>query len=248
MSVSLLAPESIADSASPAVKSAPAPTGEGPPRFRSRRDSGAALAQALGAYAGRSDVLVLALSPSSVHTAHEVAKALNAPLDLFLATSLTVPGHESLALGAVTTGGRIVLNRDLVTRLGIPFSLIRDSIVRSRAELERRERDYLGDRPPARIMGRTVILVADGVSSGGRTRSVIAALRKGGAARVVSAIPVAPPEICALIRRSADELVCLHTPKPYYGVGVWYQDFSDPAEEETRALLASSGRFGAERV
>ncbi|HJU90402.1 MAG TPA: phosphoribosyltransferase family protein [Gemmatimonadaceae bacterium] len=218
------------------------------PGFRSRRDAGVALAQAFASYAGRKDVLVLALSPSSVHVASEVARSLDSRLDLFLASRLTAPGHDQLAIGAVTTGGNVVLNRELMERLRIPASVVRDAAARARADVERRERVLRGDRAPIDPTGFTVLLVADSIATGASMLSAIAALRKAGAARVIAGVPVAPPETCAVIRRAADEVVCLHTPKPYYGAGAWFDDFREPSAESTRELLVESATRFADRA
>ncbi len=219
------------------AEQSPAALGESATRFRSRRDAGASLAQALRAYAGRDDLLVLAISPSSVAVAHEVSSALSSPLDLLLTQAIGAPAHDSLVLGAVVSGGAIALDRELVSRLRVPMSYLRDTIVRARAELERRERSHRGERPLPRFAGRAILLVADGVSSAMPVRGAIAVLRRAGATRVVAAVPVAPAEICAQLQRAADECVCLRTPKPYYGAGAWYEDFREPSPDETRALL-----------
>jgi putative phosphoribosyl transferase len=215
-----------------------------PASFRSRRDAGVALGQALSAFAQRADVIVLALTSSSVHVANEVARTLNVPLDIFLASTLTAPAHDQLAIGAVTTGGTVVLNRELMERLRLPASVVRDAVTRARADVDRRERTLRGDRPPLDPAGLTVLLVADSVATGAMMQSAIAALRRRGATRVICAIPVAPPEICSLLRRSADDVVCLYTPKPYYGAGAWFEDFREPPLEGTRAMLERDSAIG----
>lgn len=210
-------------------------------RFRTRREAGIALAQALAAYADRDDVTVLALSASALPVAHEVARRLAAPLDLYLTADVAAPAHPTLAVGIVTSDGRIVLSRELMSRLALPFALVRDEIARARAELDRRDRLYRSGRARASVHGRTVVLVCDGLTTGARMRGAAAAIRKGGAARLVAAAPVGAPEVCALVRRACDDAVCLLTPKPYYGPGAWYDDFRAPPDEDVRALLGAAG-------
>jgi len=214
---------------------------ESPGRFRTRRDAGLALAQALGAYAHRDDVIVLALSASAVPVAHEVARMLHARLDLYLTATIAAPSHAALTVGVVTSDGRIVLSRELMSRLALPFALVRDGIVQARADLDRRERAYRASRARLTLRGRIVLLVCDGLVTGARMRGAAAAVRKAGATRVVAAAPVGAPEVCALVRRGTDECVCLHTPKPYYGAGAWYDEYRPPRDDEVRALLADAG-------
>ena len=167
-----------------------------PGLFRDRREAGRLLAAKLAAYANRPDVIVLALPRGGVPVAYEVARALRAPLDVFVVRKLGVPGYEELAMGAVATGGVRVLNDQLVSRLGIPNHLIDAVAARERQELARRERLYRGGRPPPNVSGRTVILVDDGLATGATMHAAIAALRKLRPARMVVAVPTASPETC----------------------------------------------------
>jgi len=210
--------------------------------FKDRRDAGKQLAQELSAYAGRSDVIVLALPRGGVPVAYEVARALNAPLDIFIVRKLGLPGHEELAIGAIASGGIRVLNHDIVQALKIPQTMI-DTITRQELqELERRERAYRGDRPPPEVRGRTVILIDDGLATGASMRAAVAALRAQNPARIVVAVPTAAPETCAAFESEVDEIVCAMTPEPFYGVGRWYEDFSQTTDEEVRALLEEAAR------
>jgi putative phosphoribosyl transferase len=211
-------------------------------RFRDRSDAGRRLAAKLKAYAGRPDVLVLALPRGGVPVAFEVAQALHAPLDVFLVRKLGVPGHEELAMGALATGGVRVLNKDVVRKLGIPEDVIDAVSAAERRELERRERNYRGDQPPPDLRGRTVILVDDGLATGATMRAAVAAVRQQGPARVVVAVPVGAPETCAELREEADETVCAITPDPFYAVGLWYEDFSQTSNEEVRDLLEQAAQ------
>ena len=204
--------------------------------FRDRRDAGRFLARRLKRYAGRSDVLVLALPRGGVPVAYEVAKELRAPLDLFLVRKLGMPGHEEYAMGAIALGGVRVLN-DRIVNEGIPADVI-DRVTRQELqELGRRERAYRGNRPPPEIRGRTVMLVDDGLATGSTMRAAAAALRRLGPKKIVVAVPVAAPETCDELRTEVDEIVCGETPQPFQAVGLWYDDFSQTTDEEVRDLL-----------
>jgi len=209
--------------------------------FRDRRDAGRFLARRLKRYAGRSDVLVLALPRGGVPVAYEVAKELRAPLDLFLVRKLGMPGHEEYAMGAIASGGVRVLN-DRIVNQGIPADVI-DRVTRQELqELERRERAYRGNRLPPEIRGRTVILVDDGLATGSTMRAAAAALRRLGPKKIVVAVPVAAPETCDEFRSEVDEIVCGETPTPFQAVGLWYDDFSQTTDEEVRDLLERAAR------
>jgi putative phosphoribosyl transferase len=210
-------------------------------RFRDRTDAGQRLAAKLAAYAHRPDVLVLALPRGGVPVAYEVAKALHAPLDVFLVRKLGVPGHEELAMGAIATGGVRVLNERVVSQLRVPPQVIDRVAAAEERELTRRERAYRGDRPPPRVEGCDVILVDDGLATGASMRAAAAALRAQGPRRVVIAVPVAAAETCEEFRGEVDEIVCDLTPDPFYAVGLWYEDFSQTTDDEVRELLAAAG-------
>src|SRR5918999_4270742 len=167
-----------------------------PQIFRDRTDAGRRLAAKLAAYANRPDVLVLALPRGGVPVAYEVARALNAPLDVFVVRKLGVPGYEEVAMGAVATGGVRVINDNIVSGLGIPDYVIDAVAARELEELKRRERVYRGGRPPPDVRGRTVILVDDGLATGATMLAAIRALRTLQPARIVVAVPTAAPETC----------------------------------------------------
>ena len=207
-------------------------------RFRDRTDAGRQLAARLHAYAGREDVLVLALPRGGVPVAFEVAQALHAPLDVFVVRKLGVPGQEELAMGAVATGGAVLLNPEVVQYLDITDAELKGVIAAERQELERRNHLYRDDRPQPDVKGKTVILVDDGLATGASMRVACAALRQLGPARLVVAVPLAPAEACAEMRAEADEVVCAVTPEPFYGVGMWYEDFTQTTDAQVRDLLA----------
>ena len=208
--------------------------------FNDRAEAGRVLAEQLRHYAGRPDVIVLALPRGGVPVAYEVARALHAPLDIFVVRKLGIPGHEELAMGAVATGGVRVLNDQVVKGLSIPGFVI-DAVANwELLELERRERLYRGNRPPPEVRGKTVILVDDGLATGSTMLAAVQALRKLGPASIVVAVPVASPDTCQLLKEYVDETVCPATPEPFYAVGLWYRDFSQTTDEEVRELLQRS--------
>src|ERR1700738_3523807 len=209
-----------------------------PGLFRDRREAGRLLAAKLSGYANRPDVLVLALPRGGVPVAYEVARALGAPLDVFVVRKLGVPGYEELAMGAVATGGVRVLNEEIVERLSIPNHLIDAVTAHEQQELSRRERLYRGGRPLPRVRDRTVILVDDGLATGATMHAAIEALRQLRPARIVVAGPPAAPQTCEELRAKVDDVICAITPEPFHAVGLWYQDFSQTTDQEVRDLLA----------
>lgn len=206
--------------------------------FRDRSDAGRVLGARLAAYAGRPDAIVLGLPRGGVPVAFEVAQALEAPLDVFLVRKLGVPGHEELAMGAIAGGGIRIVNETVVRELGIAPSAIDAVAEVEGAELARREQAYRDGRPEPTVANRTVILVDDGLATGSTMRAAIAALRRKRLRRLVVAVPVAASSTCADLRREVDEVVCAHTPEPFYAVGQWYVDFSPTTDAEIHALLA----------
>jgi predicted phosphoribosyltransferase len=206
-------------------------------RFHDRADAGRILANHLKVYADRSDVLVLALPRGGVPVGYEVARALRAPLDVFLVRKLGVPGREELAMGALASGGVRVLNQDVVGALGIPEEVIDEVTAAEAQELRRREQTYRGDRPLPDVAGRTVILVDDGLATGSTMRAAVAALRRLDPARIVVAVPVGAVDTCSELEAEADEVVCALTPEPFLAVGLWYEDFTQTGDEEVRELL-----------
>lgn len=215
-------------------------------RFADRAEAGQLLAGRLSGYANRPGVVVLALPRGGVPVAYEVARALRAPLDVFLVRKLGTPGHEELAMGAIASGGVRVLNATVVRELGLPSAEIDRVAAREQEELERRERAYRDGRPPAGVRGRTVILVDDGLATGSTMRAAVRALRREGPSRIVVAVPVSAPQACDELGGEADEIVCLMTPEPFMAVGLWYRDFTPTTDDEVRDLLARAARDLAE--
>jgi predicted phosphoribosyltransferase len=205
--------------------------------FQDRSHAGRLLAEKLGQYAGRQDVLVLALPRGGVAVGFEIARALRLPLDVFVVRKLGVPGHEELAMGAVATGNVRVLQRNVIQALGIPSQVIEAVTEREVEELARRELAYRGLRPAPVVEGRTVILVDDGLATGSTMHAAVQALKRQTPARIVIAVPVAAPEICEQFRDKVDEIVCLETPEDLDGVGLWYQDFTQLNDDDVRSYL-----------
>ncbi|MCL4853883.1 MAG: phosphoribosyltransferase [Bryobacteraceae bacterium] len=205
--------------------------------YEDRMEAGRVLAEELLPYANRRDVLVLGLPRGGVPVAYEVAVRLNVPLDIFVVRKLGVPGHEELAMGAIASGGIQVLNSDVVARYAIPASAIAAAAARETKEVERRESAFRGGRPPLDVQGRTLILVDDGLATGSTMRAAVNALRQRKPAKIVAAVPVAAQRTCIELSAVVDELICVETPESFQAVGQWYHDFSDPTEEQIRALL-----------
>jgi len=212
--------------------------------FRDRTDAGEALAERLSRYANRDDVVVLALPRGGVPVAFEVASALGAPLDVFVVRKLGVPWHPELAMGAIASGGIRVLNDEVIRALGISGDVIEEVAEEEGRELERRDAAYRDGRPRPDIHGKTVILVDDGLATGSTMRAAVKAVQRLGPAWVVVAVPVGAVDTCHALRCEADEVVCVETPEPFYGVGSWYDDFSQTTDEEVRDLLARAYAVG----
>jgi len=211
-----------------------------PQRFTDRHEAGRELARLLGHYAHRPDVWVLGLPRGGVPVAYEVARALGAPLDVLVVRKLGVPGHEELAMGAIAPGGVRVLNQGLLEQLGIEPRELERVERRERAELERRQQAYRGPRPFPDLRGKSVILVDDGLATGASMRAAVLALRAMNPARIVVAVPVAPPDSCEALLEVADEVKALRQPEPFRAVGLWYEHFPQTSDEEVQELLRRS--------
>lgn len=205
--------------------------------FQDREQAGQLLADALMKYADRNDVIVLGLPRGGVPVAYEVAKSLNAPLDVFIVRKLGVPGHRELAMGAIATGGVRVINEDVVWQLGLSQLTIDAVAAEEQIELARREQAYRGHSNAPRIRNKIVILVDDGIATGSTMYAAVRAVRQQQPALIIVAAPVAALSSCEKLEREADEFVALITPENFYGVGQWYEDFSQTSDEEVKGLL-----------
>jgi predicted phosphoribosyltransferase len=210
--------------------------------FDDRRDAGRALALRLQHYAGRSDVVVLALPRGGVPVASPVADALGAPLDLFLVRKLGTPGHRELAMGAIASGGTRVLNDEVVRWYGIAPAVVDAVAHEEQRELERREAAYREGRDPLPLEGRIVILIDDGLATGSTMTAAVRAVRQSRPSRIVVAVPVGARDTCEALAAVADEVVCVRTPEPFSAVGQWYLDFDQTSDDEVRELLRSHAR------
>ena len=210
--------------------------------YQDRSDAGRRLASLLSAYAHRTDVIVLALPRGGVPVGYEVATALGAPLEVFVVRKLGVPGHEELAMGAIASGGVRVLDRNVMHLADVDDAQVERIAAVEQRELERRERQYRGDRGFPDLRGKVVILVDDGLATGSTMRAAVAALRLEGPSRVVVAVPVAAPDVCDAFRAVADDIVCAATPVPFHAVGLWYDDFTQTTDDEVRDLLERANR------
>ena len=209
-------------------------------RFRNRREAGRLLAHQLDRYKGHDDVIVLALPRGGVPVAFEIAQDLKAPLDVFVVRKLGVPWHPELAMGAIAGDGVEVLNGDVVTAYNIPPHVIRAVAERETEELNRRLKQYRGDRPFPSLTGKTAILVDDGLATGSTMRAAVEAVRQENPHAIVVAVPVAAVSTCHELRAEVDDIVCLRTPLDFSAVGLWYDDFSQTTDEEVHQLLSES--------
>jgi len=210
-------------------------------RFRDRMEAGQLLGRELAARFGViDDAIVLALPRGGVPVGGEVAKAINAPLDVFIVRKLGVPGHEELAMGAIASGGVRVLNRDVLDYARVTQQQLDAVAAREERELTRREAEYRGNRAPLDVRGRSVIVVDDGLATGSTMRAAVQALRAMEPKRIIVAVPVGAAQTCEDLREIADEIVCLRTPEPFEAVGLWYDDFTQTTDAEVHALLSQN--------
>ncbi len=206
-------------------------------RLKNRIEAGKMLADALKNYASEPELIVLALPRGGVPVAFPVAQKFKAPFDVFLVRKLGVPGHEELAMGAVSSNGSRVLNQEVVDVLQIPEGLIDLVAQREMEEIKRRENVYRKGRPPLNLAGKTVILIDDGLATGSTMLASLKAIRTQCPRKIIAAVPVSPPSTCEQLQDDADAMICLITPEPFYGVGMWYDDFSQTEDREVVDLL-----------
>jgi putative phosphoribosyl transferase len=205
--------------------------------YENRGSAGRALADRLCFLKGRSTMLVLGLPRGGVIVAAEVAARFHAELDVLVVRKLGIPGHEEVAMGAIASGDVEYLNRDLIESLGIGKGRIDQVRQKEREELKRREAAYRGDRPPAEVSGRTVIVVDDGAATGATLQAAIAAMREKDPAMVIAAVPVAPPDAVDALESVADRVICPLVPEQFSAVGQWYRHFDQTTDEEVRRTL-----------
>lgn len=209
-------------------------------RFLNRQDAGRQLAAKLAGYASDPNVLVLGLPRGGVPVAYEVARALQAPLDVFVVRKLGVPGHRELAMGAIASGGVRILNREIVDALRIPEAAVDAAAWHELQEIERQEMFLRGNAAVPQFSRRTLIIVDDGLATGSTMRAAIQALRQSHPARIVVAVPVAAAETVRRLRSEADSVICLSAPLDFRAVSMWYDDFSQTSDEEVRTLLEAN--------
>jgi predicted phosphoribosyltransferase len=210
--------------------------------FLDRREAGRMLAARLCEYAHRSDAIILALPRGGIPVAYEIARALRLPLDVFLVRKVYEPGRDDVQVGTITSGGYEVLEAETIAARGVDRHIVDREMARARQDLAYQERVYRGTRRGPDVAGRTVILVYDGIVTGGSMVTAVAALRANGAARVVVAAPVAAPNARDAVARVADAVVCVVTPEPFYRIGIWYDDFAPVSDASVLLLLDSAAR------
>lgn len=212
-------------------------------RFQNREEAGRILAAKLMVYANRPETIVLALPRGGVPIGYEISRALNLPLDVMIVRKLGVPGHEELAMGAIASGGVRVLNRSVIESLRIPPDSLEAVEKREALELMRREATYRGNRHPVSLRGKTVILVDDGVATGSTMRVAISALREQRAGRIILATPVAPPTVRWEMEALVEDFVALVMPEDFFGVGQWYEDFTQVSDDTVYELLRKGAKL-----
>ena len=217
-------------------------------KYRNRSEAGQRLALSLGSFEGRPDVTVLGLPRGGVPVAHEIARALDVGLDVFIVRKLGLPGQREFAMGAIASGGIVVLDRDLIARMRVTPPAVERVIANERAELARRERLYRGSHPPLDVRGRTIILVDDGLATGASVQAAIAALKRQDPASIVVASPVGSHDACRGIAAVTDGCLCAAMPEPFYAVSMWYDDFSETTDDDVRTLLARAWAPAPPRV
>ena len=218
------------------------------PIFYDRREAGRQLAAKLEIFAERDGVIVLALPRGGVPVAYEIAEFLHAPLDLMLVRKLGVPGHEELALGAIALPDICVFNHDVIRSAGVAEEDIDRVVAEESIELMRRNRLYRGGEPPPNLKDHIVILVDDGVATGATMHAAVIAVQQQQPFRIVVAVPVASQEAYEALTRQADEVICLHAPAFFLGVGRFYEDFGQTSDEEVLALLEKARHWGKGHV
>lgn len=213
-------------------------------KLQNRTHAGQVLAERLVAYKNQKTVVVLALPRGGVPIGFEIAKKLHLPLDVYLVRKLGVPGHEELAMGAIASGNIIIFNEEVIQSLSLSQEQIKAVIEFERQELDRRNRCYRGNKPFISVENKTIILVDDGLATGATMRAAVLSLKKLHPAKIVIAVPVGASDSCHKLESEVDEIICVFTPTPFYGVGMWYEEFPQTSDEEVIQLLQQAQSFG----
>ncbi|MFB0545659.1 MAG: phosphoribosyltransferase [Anaerolineae bacterium] len=213
-------------------------------RFRDRYEAGRLLAEELAFLRDRENVIVLGVPRGGVVVGYEIARALAAPLDVYITRKIGAPYNPELAIGAVASDGNVVLDEGLLRRLGISQEYVEEETARQQTEIERRLAEYRGDRPPLELKDRTVILTDDGVATGATILATIQAIKAQEPEELILAIPVGPPDTIAHLGKEVDKVICLSTPHLFWAVGAFYLDFSQTTDEEVKSLLEESREQG----
>jgi putative phosphoribosyl transferase len=207
--------------------------------FQDRREAGQALARELSSYKGNSNLIVLGIPRGGVVVGHEIAKALGAPIDVYITRKIGAPHNPELAIGAVASDGTLIIDQQLVRRLGVEQDYIEEESRRQKDEISRRLSEYRGNRPSPQLAGKIVILVDDGVATGATTLVTIRAIKAQDPSELVLAVPVGPRDSIESLRQEVDKLICLHAPEIFWAVGAFYNVFDQTSDAEVKALLQS---------
>jgi len=205
--------------------------------FQDRREAGKALARELASLKGTPGLLVLGIPRGGVVVGHEIAQALNAPLDVYITRKIGAPHNPELAIGAVASDGTLLVDHQLARRLGVPQEYIDREADNQKKEIERRLAEYRGDRPPPDLKDKVIVLADDGVATGATTLATIRAIRSQGPAELILAVPVGPRDSIETLRQEVDRLVCLHAPEIFWAVGAFYNVFDQTTDREVKALM-----------
>jgi putative phosphoribosyl transferase len=209
--------------------------------FQDRRDAGQALARELASLKGTPNLLVLGIPRGGVVVGHEIARALDAPLDVYITRKIGAPHNPELAIGAVASDGTLLIDHQLARRLGVSQQYIDQEAERQKEEISRRLSEYRGDRPPPEIKGKVIILADDGVATGATTLATIRAIKTQEPAELILAVPVGPRDSIEKLRQEVDRLVCLHAPEIFWAVGAFYNVFDQTSDAEVKSLLLDQG-------
>lgn len=208
--------------------------------FKDRTDAGLKLAQELQHYKGKNDTIVLGLPRGGVVTAYAIAHELDLPLDIVVPRKIGAPGNPELAVGAITEDGTAIFNQNIMHELGLKPSMLTQTIETEKKEAQRRLTVYRDKRPILELAGKTVLLVDDGIATGATMRAAIASVQKRGAASIIVAVPVAPPDAFELIKSEVDNIICLLVTPNFLGIGQFYDNFAQTTDEEVIALMKKS--------